>query len=38
MSEMAFPEQFPRLETERLVLRELTLDDQEAVFSNFSPL
>ena len=36
MTEAAFPEQFPRLETARLILRALTLDDQEAVFSNFS--
>jgi ribosomal-protein-alanine N-acetyltransferase len=36
VNETAFPEQFPRLETESLVLRELRLDDQEAVFDNFS--
>jgi len=32
---MTLPAQFPRLETERLILRELTLDDKEAVFQNF---
>ncbi len=36
MNETTFPEQFPRLETTRLVLRALTLDDREAVFGNFS--
>ena len=33
---MTLPAQFPRLETERLILRELTLDDKEAVFHNYS--
>jgi ribosomal-protein-alanine N-acetyltransferase len=31
-----FPTEFPRLETERLILRELTLDDAEDAFQNFS--
>lgn len=28
--------EFPRLETERLILREMTLDDKEDIFKNFS--
>ena len=36
MTTMTHPAQFPRLETERLILRELTLDDKDAVFQNFS--
>lgn len=31
-----FPTEFPRLETEQLILRELNLDDAEGVFQNFS--
>ena len=30
------PNDFPRLETERLILRELSLDDKDAIFRNFS--
>jgi ribosomal-protein-alanine N-acetyltransferase len=30
------PAQFPRLETERLALREITLEDQQAIFQNYS--
>lgn len=36
MTEIEFPKTFPRIETERLVLRELTLNDTVAVFNNFS--
>jgi ribosomal-protein-alanine N-acetyltransferase len=36
MITMTLPAQFPRLETEQLILRELTLDDKEAVFQDFS--
>jgi ribosomal-protein-alanine N-acetyltransferase len=31
-----FPRSFPRLETDRLILRELTEDDRVGVFRNFS--
>ena len=30
------PAEFPRLETERLVLREITTEDREAIFHNYS--
>ena len=30
------PAKFPRLETERLVLREITKEDREAIFQNYS--
>ena len=30
------PDKFPRLESERLVLRELSLNDKEDIFRNFS--
>lgn len=33
---VAFPKQFPRLETKRLVLREITPGDCDAIFKNFS--
>ena len=36
MSAIEFPVEFPRLETERLILRELTGGDSEAIFWNFS--
>lgn len=36
MATVAFPTEFPQLETDRLLLRQSTLDDQEAVFRNFS--
>jgi len=36
MSLVEFPVEFPRLETERLILQELTSDDSEAIFQNFS--
>jgi len=31
-----FPKTFPRLETERLILREIRLDDRYGIFGNFS--
>lgn len=31
-----FPKAFPRLETERLILREITQDDRYGIFRNFS--
>ncbi|MCP4541333.1 MAG: GNAT family N-acetyltransferase, partial [Chloroflexi bacterium] len=36
MNKTTFPKQFPRLETERLILRALTPDDAQAVLRNFS--
>lgn len=36
MMETGFPQTFPRIETERLILREITHDDTEAIFRNFS--
>ena len=30
------PAQLPRLETERLILREITMEDREAIFQNYS--
>ncbi|HLE16299.1 MAG TPA: GNAT family N-acetyltransferase [Anaerolineales bacterium] len=36
MSEWTFSTSFPRLETQRLVLREFTLADAPAIFRNFS--
>lgn len=33
---IVFPKRFPTLETERLVLRNLTTEDREGVFRNFS--
>jgi ribosomal-protein-alanine N-acetyltransferase len=33
-----FPKSFPRLETDRLVLREITLDDRWGIFRNFSDI
>jgi ribosomal-protein-alanine N-acetyltransferase len=36
MSKAELPTGFPQLETERLVLRELTIEDRESVFGNFS--
>ena len=36
MNKVTFPKQFPRLETERLILRAVTPDDEQAVFRNFS--
>jgi ribosomal-protein-alanine N-acetyltransferase len=38
MNGTGFPEIFPRLETERLVLREITPDDRDGAFRNFSDL
>ncbi len=36
MKGIVFPKVFPRLQTDRLLLRELTPDDRDGVFSNFS--
>jgi ribosomal-protein-alanine N-acetyltransferase len=36
MEELAFPKVFPQIETERLFLREITNQDKQAVFNNFS--
>ncbi len=36
MVETEFPQTFPRIETERLILREITHDDTGAIFRNFS--
>jgi len=38
MVETEFPQTFPRIETERLILREITHDDTGAIFRNFSDL
>ena len=36
MSKSEFPSKFPRIETERLILREITQADAQAIFRNFS--
>ncbi len=36
MTEFIFPSTFPTLETERLTLREITQDDADGIFKNFS--
>ncbi|MGD9030693.1 MAG: hypothetical protein PVG25_12870, partial [Anaerolineae bacterium] len=36
MRRLRFPEEFPQLETERLVLRELADSDASALFQNYS--
>jgi ribosomal-protein-alanine N-acetyltransferase len=36
MKGFEFPKVFPRLQTDRLLLREITADDRDGVFSNFS--
>jgi ribosomal-protein-alanine N-acetyltransferase len=36
MKAPAFPSSFPRLETDRLILREITPDDRWGIFRNFS--
>jgi ribosomal-protein-alanine N-acetyltransferase len=36
MTKSRFPETFPRIETTRLILRELTQDDAIGIFKNFS--
>ena len=36
MSTRLVPEQFPRLETERLVLREIKLTDKLSIYKNYS--
>jgi len=36
MTTSGFPQAFPRIETERLILREITHDDTHAIFRNFS--
>jgi ribosomal-protein-alanine N-acetyltransferase len=36
MSRLLVPEQFPCLETERLVLREIKLTDKQTIFRNYS--
>src|SRR4030065_1153839 len=36
VSKITYPKTFPGLETERLVLREITRDDAPAIFRNFS--
>ena len=36
MKGLEFPKVFPRLRTDRLLLREITLDDRDGVFRNFS--
>ena len=36
MDDLIFPDTFPILETERLILREITHEDTQAIFRNFS--
>jgi ribosomal-protein-alanine N-acetyltransferase len=36
MKSLNFPKSFPRIETERLILREITDQDRQAIFRNFS--
>jgi ribosomal-protein-alanine N-acetyltransferase len=36
MKGLEFPKVFPRLQTDRLLLREITPDDREGIFKNFS--
>lgn len=36
MNNLTFPAAFPIMETDRLILREITHDDTQAIFSNFS--
>ncbi len=36
MTKSGFPETFPRIETPRLILREITHDDANGIFKNFS--
>ena len=36
MAEIEFPKTFPRLETDLLILREISQEDVDAVFKNFS--
>jgi len=36
MYQTEFPKAFPRINTERLILREITHDDTQAIFHNFS--
>jgi len=36
MTQAQFPKNFPRIETERLILREISQDDTTAIFRNFS--
>ena len=36
MDDLIFPDNFPKLETERLILREITHEDTQAIFRNFS--
>ena len=36
MKASEFPKTFPRLETDRLILREITQDDRHGIFGNFS--
>jgi RimJ/RimL family protein N-acetyltransferase len=36
MSTILLPERFPSLETKRLVLREITLTDKQAIYRNYS--
>jgi ribosomal-protein-alanine N-acetyltransferase len=36
MTKSGFPETFPRIETTRLILREITQDDAIGIFKNFS--
>lgn len=36
MKDLNFPKAFPRIETERLILREITDEDRQAIFNNFS--
>jgi len=36
MVELEFPKVFPQLESERLLLREITDQDRQAIFANFS--
>jgi ribosomal-protein-alanine N-acetyltransferase len=36
MEEIIFPKKFPRIESERLILREITDEDTQAIFNNFS--
>ena len=36
MTQAQFPQSFPRIEMERLILREITHDDTVVIFRNFS--
>ena len=36
MSSIKFPTEFPRIKTKRLLLREITHDDRQGMFLNYS--